>query len=462
MARIDRDIDKQSSGIVVDILNLQREEALNNALQEVDKIKDILKVAKETNYGNLLGSDKTKHGEIAEFIEVHIRNAKELLQKRNPIATFEGVGRTADTDYILNNVGVQSKFINGCNSNLTHVLKHLDKYPNFCADNSHYIIPKDHLEIINDVYSGKDLHGLNNKSVNAILEKVKEIENQTGKQFDEVVQPSISKYGEVQQGTAEKTVEKHEKEIIEGGQASINEALKAGAISAGISGGMNLAFNIYKNHKQGKKIQNYTAEDWKKIGIDFAKSSTEGGLSGMAIYGLTNLTDMSAPLASAFVSSSIGVASLANSYHKGEIEYDDFVEQSNAVCTDAAMVGLAATIGQAVIPIPIVGTLVGTFAMKATLSFTRDYLGKQSKEFEERLNNDYSKHLKTINEELKIEVEKIVNEYDKLGQISDMAFDFNRNAYFRFKASIELAEKSGVEEKKIIRSDEDLDKFILS
>jgi len=462
MARIDRDIDKQSSGIVVDILNVQREEALNKALQEVEKIKDILREAKETNYGNLLGSDKTKHGEIAEFIEVHIRNAKELLQKRKPIATFEGISRTADTDYILNNVGVQSKFINGCNNNLTHILKHLDKYPNFCADNSYYIIPKDHLGIIKDVYSGKDLHGLNKKSVNAIIEKAQEIEKQTGKQLEEVVQPSISKYGEVQQGTAEKAVEKHEKEIIEGGQASITEALKAGAISAGISGGMNLAFNIYKNHKIGKNIQNYTTEDWKKIGIDFAKSSTEGGLSGMAIYELTNLTDMSAPLASAFVSSSIGVASLANSYRKSEIDYDDFIEQSNAVCTDAAMVGLAATIGQTVIPIPILGILVGTFAMKATLSFSRDYLGKQSKEFEEKINTDYSEYLKTINDELKIEIERIVTKYDRFGQISDMAFDFNQNAFFRFKASVKLAERSGVTDNKIIRSNNDLDKFILS
>jgi len=182
----------------------------------------------------------------------------------------------------------------------------------------------------------------------------------------------------------------------------------------------------------------------------------------MAVYGITNFTDMTAPLASSFVGCTIGIASLANSYRKGEIEFDDFVEQSNIVSLDASMVGLAATIGQAVIPIPVIGALIGTFAMKYALKIGKDYLGQLSKELEERLEKEYSEKMKMITENMTKEVTEIINKYDKLGTLADLAFDFNKNSYFRFQASIKLAEHTGVKKEKIIRNDIDLDKFILS
>jgi len=457
MQNVDRNIKTQTVGSIVDVINVQRNEALKNALDEVQKVKDILK-----DNANILGSEKTKHGEIAEFIEVHIRNAKELIQKRNPVASFGDLSRIDKTDYFINEIGVQSKFINGCNNNLQHILEHLKKYPDFCNDNSYYIIPKDHLEKIMDIYKGNNNTEFSDRSIKAIVEKIKEIEKETGKSFNEIVKPSISKYSEVQQNTAEKTVDKHEKEIIEQGQASLGEALKVGAISAGISGGMSLAFGIYQKHKQGKTLSNYTLVDWKELGIDFSKSAIEGGISGMSVYGITNFTDMPAPLASSFVSCTIGIASLANSYRKGEIDFDDFIEQSNVVSLDASITGLAATIGQAVIPIPLIGALIGTFAMKYSLKIGKEYLGKISKELEERLEKEYAKQMQKIHENQSFEVSEIINKYDKIGILADLAFDFDKNSFFRFQASVKLAEQSGVENKKIIRNDDDLDKFILS
>jgi len=101
MQKEDKNIKAQTTGIVVDVINEQRNEALKNALSEVQKVKDILK-----NNENILGSEKTKHGEIAEFIEVHIRNAKELIQKKIPIASFGDLSRTDKTDYFINELGV--------------------------------------------------------------------------------------------------------------------------------------------------------------------------------------------------------------------------------------------------------------------------------------------------------------------------------------------------------------------
>ena len=67
------------------------------------------------------------------------------MHNRRADATKDGVGRTAPEDYRVNGVAVQSKYINGTNNSLSHVLEHLEKYKdiNFGQDGSYYVIPKD-------------------------------------------------------------------------------------------------------------------------------------------------------------------------------------------------------------------------------------------------------------------------------------------------------------------------------
>ncbi|MGQ0439973.1 hypothetical protein ACT4UT_23845, partial [Bacillus sp. B-TM1] len=102
-----------------------------------------------------MGSDKTKHGEIAEQVEVHVRNAYKILKGMNPLATFDGVGRTAPEDYLINGVPYQSKFINGVINNLTYVLKHMEKYNEFGRDGSKYMIPKDIYDLVTRLRAGE-------------------------------------------------------------------------------------------------------------------------------------------------------------------------------------------------------------------------------------------------------------------------------------------------------------------
>lgn len=161
---------------------------------------------------NILGSGQTKHGEVAEQMEVHVRNARAALHGNPEVATFEGVGRTAPEDFILKGVKVQSKFINGTNNTLKHVLEHFDKYENLSMN---YSIPKDQYEIIQTIRSGSMPAGLNEKSVRAILKKVEELEQRTGRSFQNVVKPSISEYSEVQLGKAGETVTKVQDQLVD-------------------------------------------------------------------------------------------------------------------------------------------------------------------------------------------------------------------------------------------------------
>ena len=66
------------------------------------------------------------------------------MRNRKADATFEGVGRTVATDYKVHGVDVQSKYINGANNSLSHVLKHMEDYiGNYEAfgKDGYYVIP---------------------------------------------------------------------------------------------------------------------------------------------------------------------------------------------------------------------------------------------------------------------------------------------------------------------------------
>lgn len=117
------------------------ENNLDKALQCVDNVRDFVGSPE-----HILGNPKTKHGEIAENVDVWFHNADQIMHNQKADATFEGVGRTVAADYKVHGVDVQSKYINGANNSLSHVLKHMEDYKgNYEAfgKDGYYVIPKD-------------------------------------------------------------------------------------------------------------------------------------------------------------------------------------------------------------------------------------------------------------------------------------------------------------------------------
>lgn len=180
------------------------ENNLDKALQCVDNVRDFV-----NNSNHVLGNPTTKHGEYAEQVDINFHNADQIMHNRRADATKDGVGRTAPEDYRVNGVAVQSKYINGTNNSLSHVLEHLEKYKdiNFGQDGSYYVIPKDQYEQIKKVLSG-DTDGLRAKSIRAIKEKIREIEEQTGRSFFDVVRSGNVDYAAVQKGKIMETLDK--------------------------------------------------------------------------------------------------------------------------------------------------------------------------------------------------------------------------------------------------------------
>ena len=472
---MDDKIKAQLSGTIVNQFNQSRitdeinkaiaqEQAFQNALVQINKAQEF--VGKPDN---ILGSSLSKHGEIAERTEVGIHNARQALDGKDMTATFDGVGRTAPEDYLVNGIPVQSKFIKGINNNLNHVIDHMGKYDNFGRDGSYYHIPKDTHATIQKVMNGEPVDGLAQKTIHKIKENVRTIEENAGKPFAEVVRPANSEYTEIQQRTVGKTLDKHKDELAKKNSEKIDkihqdhkpsfqEGLKATGVAAAVGATVSLTTGFYKKHKEGKRFYkgDFTVEDWKEIGGNTLKGGVIGGVSGAAIYGLTNYAALSAPFAGAVVSATNGVMSLIKDYHSGKINGEDFVELGMVICAESAIVGIATAVGQTTIPIPVLGAVLGSVAGSMFLKI----LGGKERKTATKIRREIDKYIQKLDEVTQYLIKKINTEFDKLGELTKAAFSFENNEKL-LQYSIDLARAYGVDEHKIIKSHEELDNFIL-
>lgn len=464
-------------------------EAFNNAMKHIEKARDFVS---PTNLHNVLGSGPTKHGEIAEQVEVCVTNARQVIRKLPEIANIDNVPRTGAVDYDINGIPIQSKFYNNAERTLEQgVLEHLSKYPNFASDANLYgypdkagiyHIPKDQYETLLQIKNGGYIEGLRGTTQEKIRNSILSLEERTGKDFSEVVRPSISKYSEVQINTVEKNLDGHEeslkeynkneiKKIRENEQKelehaqhisdpSLSEALKASAVSATISAATSAGIKIYSKIKAGKKLSDFSLDDWKDVGIDFAKGGVKGGITGAGIYGLTKLGGYPAPFAGAMMSASVGLASLAIDYKIGKINKSDFASAACSLSVETGLVAVGTAIGQTFIPIPVLGGIIGSAVSKSAIEITKYVMGEKEKELIEDMEKEYQKLYQNLSTQEKAELEKINSFYDKLGGLISGAMDIDIN--IRFRKSIKLCQFLNIPEKEIIKSTSELDDFMLS
>jgi hypothetical protein len=465
----------QVNAAIIDTLNNQRirdealklvaqDAAFSKAIEQVDKVREFI-----ANPSGILGSMKTKHGEIAEQVEVGIRNAKAALNQQNMTATFDGIGRNDKIDYLIDGIAVQSKFNNGVKNNLDAVLIHMKNYVDFGRDGSFYHIPNDTYKILLDIKNGLPIDGLTIAKQANILVKIHEIEKQSGLPFEKVVKPSLSNYADVQLNKAPETLDKHEHELKQDNE-KLRDTIKdehkpswegtaqAAAVAGAVGGAISLGTAFYIKYKQGKNPfkGEFSQEDWKEVGITTAKGAGGGAIAGSAIYLLTNNAALPAPFAGAIVSAAKGVASLIGDYKTGKITFEEFTDLGLMVCSESAIIGLATAAGQALIPIPILGAIIGSLAGKILAEFA---IGK-GKDIAERMRKDMTDYMSKIDENYQAVISAINIEFDRLGKLTEVAFDLKRNSALLF-ASANLARAYSVAEKDIITSHSDLDNFML-
>lgn len=438
--------------------------AFADAMNEVENVLGYLR-----DPSGQLGNLSTKHGEIAETVEIGIRRAHDYVEEVASSINDEGISRISPVDYILNGVEAQSKFINGTAAGLRHVLQHMDSNEPFVQGGGVYVIPKNQYETIMRVLAG-DTEGMSKKTVTAIQQHIEKITEQAGRPAAEVLKPSISTYSDVQPGNIESTMERHQgeveqhheqrkEEIHDAHQASFKEGAQAAVVAAAVGAAVGFASASFRKYKEGKNVfrGDFDKKDWRDVGGDAAMGAAGGALSGAAIYLMTNSFDLSAPLAGAFVAAAKGLGPLVSAYSNGSITKEELVDAGLFVCSDVALIGVCTAAGQAVIPIPVLGAVIGSIAGKCLSSLLERKLKGVAKAIQQRL-HELLEGLEANQRRL---VSTLVAKYDALGELAARAFDFDSNVAV-LELSVEVARAHAVPESLILHSESELDSFMRS
>ncbi|STR42109.1 Uncharacterised protein [Klebsiella michiganensis] len=207
-----------------------------------------------------------------------------------------------------------------------------------------------------------------------------------------------------------------------------------------------LGTGIYRKYQDGKNIfrGEFDTEDWQDVGLDTLKGAAIGGVSAGAIYTLTNYASMGAPLRQRISYRNQGVGSLTMSYQRGEIDLDEFTDLGLIVCAESAIVGAMTIAGQTLIPVPVLGALIGSISGKFLDTVAKNLDGKTSQALQAKM-DDFNRRLNDIEQRA---LKRILSEFEALGELTTAAFNVENNRQL-LEASITLAQAYGVDKTKL-------------
>lgn len=128
----------------------------------------------------------------------------------------------------------------------------------------------------------------------------------------------------------------------------------------------------------------------------------------------------------------------------------------NTPCNTAA----GAALGQALIPIPVLGAVVGSSVARLATEHAKRILQAEAEAFAARLRAKYDRMVTSLDDELKRQLANLEAEMLRLGELTAAAFDLQGNAQPLLLRSIHLADAYGVRPQLIIRTTEDVDAYI--
>lgn len=440
---------------------------LENALSELQRLRLFI-----FSPEHILGRMATKHGEVAEHVQVRFSNAEAFVRGETATHSIDDVGRFAPEDYLRYGKMVQSKFYNGIKGTFSAIATHLKTYPFFLNEGGSYDVPKDQYDQLVDIlHRGDTARSSLKRSEETLYKAIKEWEANNNVQFRDVVHPSVVNYKDVQLNVVDSTIDSEEADIVDtdhrirddikrDNAPTAKEAIQVVAISAAIEGVVTFGLKVYEKKKAGKKLSDFTAEDWKDVGLDTSKGTVKGAVRGCTVYALTNFASTPAPVASALVTATFGVVALAAKYHNGDIDQDEFLESSEIVCLDVSVSAVSSMLGSALIPIPIFGAIIGNAAGMFMYNIALHYLDSTEQKIIHEYLLDIEKFDKEIEQEYSEFISLLDEKRDRFSSIVELCFDESINT--RFAASISLAQYAGVEDSMILKNHDEGTAFFLS
>lgn len=443
---------------------------LKEATTTIDKTFEIIR-RDIVNNGKGRGGTKGMHGFIAEVAQCGIGNARKQIEGEGPI--YEWINDNGPADLKKGTQLIQQKFVqSGNHLSLQAISKHWECYPHFLEDGGIYQIPSDHYEKI------KWLLSIPQKKANQIaastgefsLKQWKEVQDffKYGEVPFEKIEPSDLRYGAIQCGAYERTLNDEKitlknrnrertNNAYQKSKPSFKENAKATAVSAAIEGGMEFCMALCRKCKSGKKFTDLDENDWKEIVGDSSVAFEKGAVRGTSIYLLTNYTATPAAVANAIMTTAFGIAEQAYLFKNKKIDELSLIENSELLCMDASVSALSAFAGQVLIPIPVLGAVIGNAVGTVMYQVAKDYLSGRTqiilKEYakslfhlEQSLQKEYREYVRILSKDMK-EFIHLINQA------------FVLDIRIAFEGSISLAKACGVPSGEILSSSDEIRRY---
>ena len=444
---------------------------LEQALAELQKMKAAIDDVIKTKTGKMRGNTKGVHGFIAEIAEVYIQNARNLIKGLD--ASCKWINDNGPADILRNSTEIQQKFWQSKGHfGLEAIKAHFEKYPDFLQKGGKYQIPKDFYDELQRILSLSQEEAAKESAQTYRLWKWVQAFFKNNPQISmDAIEPSVNSYSAVQAGKIDETIEEEtekikaedknrRKEAYEASKPTLQEGVKAAGVSAAMEGGMAFCLGVWKKRKQGKYLAEFTAKDWQEVGIDVAKGTLQGGIRGGAVYAMTNFTATPAAVANALVTASFGVAAQAYQLQQGNITADDFIVNSEVLCLDVSVSAVASMFGQTLIPVPVLGAIIGNIAGMFIYQIAKDNLSEK----EQTLIRSYQESFALLNQALDKRYHTLLamleKELKRFSSVLELAFDLDIN--IAFDGSIALADYVGVTPEKVLRNKRDIDQYFLN
>lgn len=423
------------------------------------------------------GGSTGVHGFIAEYAEAGVTNAERAINGIRPLTRVLADNGPADLGSW--GVPVQMKF-------------YANPY-NEVLQSEHYrgmkmMFPRNHFEVFDRIMRGEtsvEIDGsvLSAKKVNAIREVIEQESAARGEPYTSWMRPSKLEYAEVQREAIGDTLDEKTTAIrrradeqrqqvrddsgtkrasaSQKAAPSWGEAAKVAGTAAAVQATVSFGMYVYRRHCEGTRIWEFGMDDWREGGIETAKGGLKGGISGLTIYGLTQVCRMGAPAAAAVASGTIGLAAAAANHRAGTLDDDEFADLVffNAVEVSGAAVGAA--LGQVLIPIPVLGAVVGSIAASIILGQGKKFLNEAENDAIRAREAEIQLYVDGLDSELQAEYIRILVEHDFYRDLQDRAFDITANVELQLLGSIELARAVGVVEEQILHTVAEADAYFL-
>lgn len=452
---------------------LQKEELnLNEAMSTIgETLKTISRDI--VNNGKGRGGQYGMHGFIAEVAECGIGNAREQIEGKAPI--YEWINDNGPEDLRRGATLIQQKFVNGGGHlSLQAIRMHLNAYPDFLDNGGVYQIPEDHYEKIKWLLSisEKEANKMPTSTGDFSLKQWREVHEffKNGDIPLDKVEPSKLKYSEVQKGTYEQTFSKEKDSLRKRNQErkeqaynkskpTLSEGAKATAAAAAIEGAIALCLGIAEKRKSGKKFNAFDEEDWKEIAATTGKGTLKGSIRGASIYTLTNFTATPAAVASAMVTATFGIAEQAYQLKQGNVNEQRFIENTEMLCLDASVSALSSFAGQILIPVPVLGAVIGNTVGIMMYQIAKDNLSAR----EQKIFEEYAEAVRQLDVSLQDQYQEFV---DEIGKDTKLFMELLNRAFapdirVAFEGSIDLAKSCGVPVDEILDSKEKIASYFM-